>query len=438
MSQFLKIRSISRTNAIDMFTLGVSTARGEATKIGQFGTGSLMGTLLWIREYGDSPIFNLNGKRYEFESFPQKTENGGIFHQVFLKEGKKKGVPMSVALEHGAIDWQKPEMALREWISNALDQGINIKDCLSIVNKIDTTEDEVAIFVPLNGTCRKYWQEIDEHFLHLENKENCLIIEKHSVSPCKVYRKGVFIRQLEHNSVFDYNLNIKIDESRNGSSDSITSAIMDVVMYGSYDGICMSQEDKEVYTKGILRAVKQNQDCIEVREQTWRVSLHSSMWMPALKLLVGNTLFGKVRPNCPPELIEVQPHWHERVIRILPELDGNRDVSEALLKGMIIVENEPKTVELFDGIISLISLIGLTNGKERPKLETFKTGNGQDPPALGFYKNDVVSMWRDCASSKAIILEELCHHYSGKKDCTREFQDYLFRVITEMSEYFRD
>jgi hypothetical protein len=397
-----------------------------------------MGSLLWMREYGDSPVFNLNGKRYEFESFPQKTETGTIFHQVLLKEGRKKGVPMSIALEHGAIDWTKPEMALREWISNALDQGMTLRDSLSIVDRVDAVSDEVAVFVPLNGTCKKYWQEIDKHFLHLEDKDKVLILEKPAISKCKIYRKGVFIRELDRPSVFDYNLNVSIDESRNGSSDSMVDAVMDVVVYGAYNGVSLMGKDKEIYTSAVLRAVRENQDCIEVRDHTYRTMIYGSLWNEPLRKLIGNTLFGKVRPNCPPELIEVQPHWQQRIVQLVPELDGNRDVSDALLKGMVIVENDPKTVELFEGIVSLISLMGLTNGKDRPRLETFKTANGQDPPSLGFYKNGIVSMWRDCASSKAIILEELCHHYSGQKDMTRQFQDYLFRLITEMSEYFRD
>lgn len=438
MASFLKIRSLSRTNATDMFTLGVSTARGNAEKIGQFGTGSLMGTLLWMREYGDSPVFNLNGKRYEFESFPQKTEAGTVFHQVLLKEGRKKGVPMSIALEHGAIDWTKPEMALREWISNALDQGMTLKDSLSIVDRVDSRDDEVAVFVPLNGTCKKYWQEIDKHFLHLEDKDKVLILEKPSISKCKIYRKGVFIRELDRPSVFDYNLNVSIDESRNGSSDSMVDAVMDVVIYGAYGGVSLCEKDKERFTSAILRAVRENQDCIEVRDHTYRTHIMYSLWNTALQKLVGNTLFGKLRPNSPPELIEVQPHWQQRIVSLVPELDGNRDVSEALLKGMVIIENDPKTVELFEGLISLISLVGLTNKKERPRLETFKTASGAAPPAMGFYKNGIVSICHDCATSKQTLLEELCHHYSGFKDCSRDFQEYLFRMITEMSTYFRD
>jgi hypothetical protein len=57
MVQYLKIVSKSITTPEDMFTLGVSTSRGKVDKIGQFGSGSLMGVLAWMREFGDAPKF---------------------------------------------------------------------------------------------------------------------------------------------------------------------------------------------------------------------------------------------------------------------------------------------------------------------------------------------------------------------------------------------
>jgi len=40
-------------------------------------------------------------------------------------------------------------------------------------------------------------------------------------------------------------------------------------------------------------------------------------------------------------------------------------------------------------------------------------------------------IWRDQVASKQTMLEEMAHAMSGKSDCTRNFQEYLFRLLTE-------
>ena len=55
--RYLKIVSQSNTNPEDLFTLGVSTSRGT-DKIGQFGSGTLMGVLAWLRTQNSCLFFS--------------------------------------------------------------------------------------------------------------------------------------------------------------------------------------------------------------------------------------------------------------------------------------------------------------------------------------------------------------------------------------------
>ena len=434
--QYLRISSVSQSNSVDMFTLGVSTSTGKAEKIGQFGSGSLMGVLLWLRSYGDSPIFTVNGTRVEFESKPERKSDGEAFHRVYQiesKPGKRKTkTPLSVSLEYGQVDWNESRMALREWISNALDNGADLRTCLEIVDGIDAPDDQVCVFVPLNGECRKYWQNIDQHFLHFLGKEKLSVIEKNAVSPCRVYRKGVLIRELTQNSLFDYNLDFAIDESRNGSSDSMVGKIMANVV-NDWSSVDCGPE----YYSQIVEAVRLNKDCIEVREQSWRTEI-GKKYLPALTKLAENGI-RFVNENLEEDGVErIQTTWYNRFIKLVPMLDGLKKKSMAELEGHIIVETPEFTQKNFDKFVSLFAELGIHNGKEKPELRVFKTKNGLQPEGLGHCHNGVLSIWLDQAASQQTMIEELAHHYSGQADRTRAFQEYLLRTITEMAAYFRD
>lgn len=429
MSKFFCIRSKSKTNSTDMFTLGVSTATGVEGKIGQFGSGSLMSSLLWMREYGESPIYNINGTRVEFECIPERTSTNTKFNRVLQIENDVKQ-PLSVSLEYGQHDWKDPIMALREWISNALDQGMDIVDALCVVDSVVFDPDYVEVFIPMNGMVRKYWQDIEKFFLQYSQKEECIYIPKDKVSPCRVYRRGVFVRELEAHSLFDYNLDFPIDESRNGSSDSMIDMIMN---------IALGLRDADIhYYEDLLKAVRCNLDCIEVREKSWRTNVFGN-WEPVLKKIVGKVKFGCQGGENEEEKIEtIAAHWYGRFIRMCPDLDGYKDRGNAERNGYSIVSTPEECQKLMDELCELFGLFGMTNGKEKPKLEVFRTKNGQKPESNGLYENGIVSIYVDQIASRRTMMEELCHHYSGKSDCTREFQEFNFRLMAQMSEWFKN
>lgn len=148
--KYVKIVSKSVTTPEDMFTLGVSTSRGKENKIGQFGSGTLLGTLAWMRVYGTSPVFMINGKKVVFETKDVLKSDGEPFKQVLMCHSRKKA-PLSVALEYGTLDWPTACLGLREWISNAIDgsaEGTDPKTLIVLTNKIEASDDEVAVFVP--------------------------------------------------------------------------------------------------------------------------------------------------------------------------------------------------------------------------------------------------------------------------------------------------
>lgn len=428
MPNYLKIASVSATNPIDMFTLGVSTARGVEGKIGQFGSGSLMATLLWLRLYGVSPVFSLNGVKVEFDSRPEKTTTGGIFHRVYQSiDGAE--TPLSVALEYGELDWTNPVMALREFVCNALDQGAAIDQCISKVSSLDCDDNQVCVFIPWSGEIQKYWLSIDQYFLHFTDRQDKVCIEKASISPCRIYRKGVFVRELGENTMFDYNLDIEINECRTGSSDSMLSLVNDV-----QEG-CNDNAPKEYYDT-IFQAILSDVECYEV---THRLNWAYSGWLATLKeqaakgtrLRKQTELAGDNRANNGAVGYPVHNSWFMALTNKQPLLCGYPD-RLAAESGIEISDATEDLQQLADECWQYLTTL-LPTDKQIPKICSFVTTHGSDPSFMGKFDatQNRVLMWRECKTSRQIMLEELAHAISGCYDCTRSFQDYLFRLINE-------
>jgi hypothetical protein len=423
MTKYLKIVSTSVTSPEDMFTLGVSTSRGKEEKIGQFGSGALLGTLAWIRTYGESPVFLVNGKRVTFSTRDIKKSDGETFKQVLMKVDRKSN-PLTVALEYGTLDWPTPDLGLREWISNAIDTGANIRESMSIVSKIEADDSEVAVFVPYTDIAKAYYDDLPKYFLHAVGKEKDPIIDKDQISPCRIYRKGVFIRELLEESLFDYNLDFSINECRTGSSDSLKN---DCNLRWQY------YEDNVDRLKKIRKAILQRMEILET--DTYWTSLSGKMY-ELWKELIGevslcSTSF--VVPNCTP----ITAKWYDVIVGHIPELNGLSGFTEAAILGFDVQPPSESHAKIFNLICETIETIGLTDGLPRPSLEMYDTKDGSQPKMAGIYTRATkhVMVWKRCEELTSTMVHELCHHYTrGADDYSRRFNDYAHNIIAAIIE----
>lgn len=420
--KYLRIASVSRTNSTDMFTLGVSTSRGT-DKIGQFGSGSLMGSLCWMRHEGDSPIFGLNGLRVEFECQLMKKTDGQPFRQVFKVENGEK-TPLSVCLEYGEVDWVSPEMGLREWISNALDHGADLSEALTVVDEseIDFPEEMVVVYVPMSGTVRKYWQNIDKYFLHFLDMQTVPAIKKEKSSPCRVYRRGVFVRELEVKTIFDYNLDFDINESRTGSSDSIREKIQ---RFSIGNGDVKTPPE---YVRELTQAVLMNLDCLEVRDSYWYTHLCGSEWNDFLKTQTFQVHDGHEDGHGH----HVQTIWYKRFVNANKSLDGMTHLTQAVKEGNLIIPNPPELTKMAQQIWEMIDAAGMCNDKTMPKVECFKTKDGSIPKAFGVYDRSAQTVSiSELTINQETLLHEFGHHITGAPDYSSEFTAFFVRLARE-------
>lgn len=268
----------------ESFTLlGASTKKGASGGvIGQFGSGNKHGVSVCLRHKLEPVVFAGNLKM-TFGTRDQNVNDGNKdtnFERVFVKYSGKEGEvnrsateDLGFVLDYGSQDWSGVELALREFISNAIDRAIeegqnkfyrnyvrevmdnehhpswnesqkqdyfkalreygetamDFKDVeiqLVAENQVRAKSGCTRVFVPMNDDVFKFYNNVGKWFLHFSEPENLnkTILPKKNrnlvdgVQRAVIYRRGVRVREFESSdlpSLFDYNLNnLKMDESR--------------------------------------------------------------------------------------------------------------------------------------------------------------------------------------------------------------------------------
>lgn len=422
---YVTITTPTNTTVEELFTLGVSTSRGTEN-IGQFGSGVVMSVLTWLRQYGKSPEFRVNGERVTFRTETRQKSDGNFYDAVLMTRkpdgGRAKTSEMSISLEYGTSDWTDVGMSMREWISNALDQGAELTNCIRTTSK-PTADDGVSVCIPMTPEVKSYLENLGSYFLHGKADQHSKTLPK-SGDKMRVYRRGVFIREMNDDSLFDYNLDFDITENRNGSSDSMERLIRNLVQGRGYHNV--------EYYKQVWEAILSGKQVFEKTAIQYSWDRLTGDWVQILTnetrkvYPIGTAILGKMDT----EGLPIADDWYHEVIRINPNLDGlssgsarNGFVGESVTEGPVF--------DLMVRLTNIVRACGLENGKDSlPNLEVYRTADGHEPKMRGFYdKNtDTIGIYHGNRNDANVMLEEIAHRHSGHKDETRNFQDYLIAL----------
>jgi len=443
--QYLTIKNAGVCPIEGFTVLGVSTARGNNEAIGQFGSGAKHGMLTCLR-MGVNPVVYLGHRKLQFHTEPATMEGTNkTYNKVFCKDGTKAPKELSIALEYGALDWDGVEMALREFISNALDAvgGDPSKVEFKVVEQIHPDDNATIVGVPMTPEVQRFYSELGDRFLQFNGDKTLTgkkFIPKQKPGPARIYRKGVFIRRLGGaNSLYDYNFGeeLQIDESRNLDDYSAKNAIAQALV-----------QDADTIAR-VLSASAQGTAAIEVElgdnfyikyyaqqkpatfTAAWKkafgdtavvgaadaitrlgsaatakgykpVSLNNSGWMGAMTEAKVPTLFGV--------------------------LDDVND------KGHKILHPTPAVLTTQKVVWDFLVAFDLTKGKDMPPCKMYQEIMNGGSETLGYYKDGTVFIQVGRDKDKKVMLEELAHYITGANDATRDFQDYAFRVAATLME----
>ena len=144
---------------------------------------------------------------------------------------------LGFVLDYGKQDWNEVALALREFVSNAIDRSIREKGDWSGVkieiveeSQVRAKKDHTRVFLPLNAEVLEFYNNLGKWFLHFSEPESLskAILPKKNRNlgdrkAAVIYRRGVRVREFESSdtrkALFDYNLNdLTIDEVPQGSA----------------------------------------------------------------------------------------------------------------------------------------------------------------------------------------------------------------------------
>ena len=235
------------------FTLfGATTKRRTSNPlvIGTFGSGNKHATCLLLRGGYNPTIFcgslgmNFGTRARRIVGVSNTVESRQVIVRYRGKDAEGRSrtseEELSVTLDYGTADWPSVSLALREYVSNALDacfeQGMNVEQARKAVKvevvdeaQVRAKADHTRVFVPLVPDVQRFFDDLGKWFLHFSSPElvQTAILPKggRNVTEGKqvavIYRRGVFVREFlstEQPSLFDYNLcDLKLNESRTAS-----------------------------------------------------------------------------------------------------------------------------------------------------------------------------------------------------------------------------
>lgn len=457
---------------VEAFTLlGASTNRDYDGCIGQFGTGTKHSINLLLRER--LPFRVYCGKtRLDFQTQPHVMDDGlteKTVEKVVCQFGgtSRKKIDLGWVLEFGSIDWNDIGMALREFISNAIDRTVREFGqfessvltgdlCVKIVDKPMAKTGYTRVFIKVDdeGKILQYLSELPKRFLHFSSdpslvKEGLLPKGRNlEGNTAMIYREGVFVRQMRGNdSIYDYNFKaneIDIDDCRNASEYSVRSAIAKRLRNSTPNELATVFE-------GILQGptLEGTLDAHELTGYGYDVNdEHRQNWSQAWINTIGeNSVAASADSN--PHAKEYAKRKGFNVVE-LPDNWANVANSFGIKKTSDVLnanEREGKEIlpptdaanKALDMVWEWIDMTGQTNGKSKPTIACYRELTDAESDVMGFFRpgERTVYVREDIASglNKYLLkttLEEAAHYVTGATDNSRDFQSFFMDMIVEL------
>lgn len=481
---YLKIENPGVAPETAFTTLGASTKThidDVPGLIGRFGSGANLGTLTLLRD-GINPICYADLLRLEFSTRPiTVTANGRTVQheQVQVKfsgkdsEGRSRTgtQDLSWVLAYTSADWGSIDLALREYISNALDAcildgipadkaGKAVKIEIVGSDKVRAKAGHTRIFVPVTPSVQKFFNNLGRWFLHFSEPEllgkNVLpkngrnLVEHEGQKPLQravIFRRGVRVREFTSDnttSMFDYNLpELQMDESRQVDDWRVMNEV----------GRVLRKADRQTLAK-VLKSMKTGEEVWEQKlsgyglAPDWRDSTETresmlTEWQAALELVAGEDgvivsdeadIVAELVARKGYQPIQVQSGWLEAAKKLGVTTD-EKVISEDDKKGREYSDPTPTMLNSLDILWAKLEALGMTQGKAKPPAKVFYEGTVAEGQTWGLYKDGTVMLHREIANEASelhnwVLLEEVAHHITGATDLSRDFQTYLVRLAS--------
>lgn len=460
MSKFILIENPGVASPEAFTLLGASNKAGTEA-IGQFGSGTKFGVLTLLRK-GIYPIVYCGNLCLEF-GHEEVTFDGATHQQVFVKiSGKDRNSKqvnrtekLSLVLRYGEIDWKdNVELALREFVSNALDAVQGDASQITVAHCVKAPRAKAGytrVYVPTDEAGEAFVKNIDKWFLQFSIDgvwRNSSIIVKDAPSPARIYRRGVFVREITHRvSVFDYNLNdLPLDEARVANDYTVKEYAQKALLRVG---------TAKLVGKLLLAGKDAWESSFDLTGQyDWALPIDAKeaaakVWKEAEEKLVDEkTIFASETQNTTLaegkgyKVVRLTESQYQNVLK-----HGLRTVNSILTTDEREGRRVDKVVNSAAGfavlhVWNVLQTIDATRGETFPVVKSYTEEISSERRTLGLYKDGTVYI-NNCLLSGctvesisselfAVCLEELAHHITKATDNSRDFQEYFIQTLTKV------
>jgi len=482
MSRFLRIQNRGEAPLEGFTMLGVSgtASQGDAQTIGMFGSGNKLALNLFLRN-GIKPVVFCGGLKLSFSCELKTMDEGEVgskdYGQVHCRAtGRHNGgqvnrmLPLSWAANWGEKDWDHMWMGCREFTANAIDRTIRQEgDFLPAIKRGDLivdvcSENQVRaktgytrVFLPLEvPEVSAFYVSLPKLFLHFsehpEEVSQKILPKGHNLKDDSfnpvIYHHGVFIREVAGvPSVFDYNFTrneLRIDECRNCNDHTVRSAVAEAVKWADEDSLTT-----------IFRRLLQAEPTFEASLGDWDLSFRyecgekkdeaQARWNRAWVRAAGESVATSTDHG--EALLKTRGHQAAQIpsnwLKAASELEAIKTDASVLSKpeaaGNQLMEPTFELKETVQTVWGWMEKLELTNGKEKPGCGCFVRLVEGGCQTLGCYDSGKILVEKDHAGSmgpelQKTVLDEMTHHITGSGDISRDFQEFLMKVVVRMAD----
>jgi len=221
---YLRISNAGLICAEDLTLIGSSTKREQSGKIGMFGSGWKY-ALSWLIRNDCSPRIFSGKNEITIDCTVRLHRDNPV--QVITVNGIETSLTTQMGPKWNG--W----MALREVISNAIDEGGNALNSVWMP-EFSGVEGETVIYIPMNVELSEVMMKYDRYFsfnrkANYESKYGRIFVKKEE-SEMNVYRKGIRCFDTQSVSILDFDLfDVDINEDRIANEYGIRAEVRNIV-----------------------------------------------------------------------------------------------------------------------------------------------------------------------------------------------------------------
>jgi hypothetical protein len=411
-------RGVLEVNALSL--LGASTKRGDATKIGMFGSGNKYALAYLMRN-----------------NYKVRIVSGGTPIRISLKPVMMRDQMFdvlcincrqtSITTEFG-LQW-KLWYAIRELYTNAVDEGLVYFGVIERHKLPECKPDETQIMIDMTSELEDFIFNQRDYLaagkdVIFEN-EYGQILRKHGAAG-RLYYRGILVYQHDDGSVFDYNVrDISLNEDRQAAySWQIPQTIWKLLYSCTEPTVCRQVltgiQGKPFIEQKIDERFADRQDSY-ICAEAWTEAVGENIIAPAL-------MIDHVEPDEKPVTLSLPTNLFYGLVDMCKGVRKARAFAKTSQDGLFAF-TKPNDVQQ----ATLDAATNFLNTCQMMPTQPIKVVSFTNVDQLGQAKDGEILVSFKCLDrgiheTCVCILEEALHLTSGKSDFTRGFQNAIFEA----------